>query len=254
MLELREVNAFYGPSGALRDILLRIEAGNIVSVIGVSGAGKSTLLKVISGIVRSTDGAIRFEHRDITHRSTVEIVRLGISQVPEGGQLFSHLSVLDNLLLGAYFYNNRKFKPDVEEKLAWVTRIFPPLGRLSHHLAGTLGREEQQMAAIGRALMARPKLLLLDEPSRGLSLSATREIFRMVRRLNDHGITILLAEQNFLDALEIAHYGYLLANGVVVKEGAARDLLVGMKKICAESVRSDRLGLGDTEAIDFHES
>ncbi|MBI5585293.1 MAG: ABC transporter ATP-binding protein [Deltaproteobacteria bacterium] len=225
LLELREINACYGPVRALRNILLRIDTGNIVSVIGARGAGKSTLLKVISGITRSTGGTIRFQDRDITHSSTMEIVERGISQVPEGGQLFTQLPVLDNLRLGAYFYHNRKFKPDLEERLAWVYQVFPPLRRLANRLAGTLGREEQQMAAIGRALMARPKLLLLDEPSRGLPLRTVREIFRLVRRLNDQGITILLAERNFREALEIAHYGYLLGAGVVVREGTAGELL-----------------------------
>jgi branched-chain amino acid transport system ATP-binding protein len=253
LLELREVNAFYGPVRALRNILLSLDTGHVVSVIGARGAGKSTLLKVISGITRSAGGTIRFQDRDITRSSTMEIVERGISQVPEGGGLFTHLSVLDNLQLGAYFYHNRKFKPDIEERLAWVYRIFPPLRGLAKQLTGTLGREERQMTAIGRALLARPKLLLLDEPSRGLPLRTAREIFRTVRLLNDRGIAILLAEEQGEDALQIAHYGYLLAAGAVVREGPARELLAGVKRSWTESLRSDRFGRAGTEASAGHE-
>jgi branched-chain amino acid transport system ATP-binding protein len=253
VLEIRGVNAFYGPVRALRDIFIRVESGNIVSVIGSWGAGKSTLLKVVSGITRSRGGTIGFQKRDITHRSTSEIVHLGISLVPEGGQVFTHLSVLDNLRLGAYFYHNRKFTRDIEENLDWVYEVLPPLRRLSNQSAGALGRAEQQMTAIGRALMARPKLLLLDEPSRGLPLRTAREIFRTVRLLNDRGITILLAEEQGEDALQIAHYGYLLAAGAVVREGPARELLAGVKRSWTESLRSDRFGRAGTEASAGHE-
>jgi branched-chain amino acid transport system ATP-binding protein len=183
----------------------------------------------------------------------MEIVRLGISQVPEGGQLFARLSVLDNLRLGAYFYHNRKFKPDIEEKLAWVYEVLPPLRRLSNQMAGAIGREEQQMTAIGRSLMGRPKLLLLDEPSQGLYPQAVREIFRTARDLNRQGITILLAERNFRQALQIAHYGYRMEAGAIVQEGTARDLLAGVEKHCAESVLPDRSGLDNNEANAFHE-
>lgn len=253
MLEIRGVNAFYGPVRALRDIFIRVESGNIVSVIGSRGAGKSTLLKVVSGITRSLGGTIRFQDRDITHSSTAEIVHLGVSQVPEGGQAFTHLSVLDNLRLGAYFYHNRKFTRDIEENLDWVYEVLPPLRRLSNQPAGALSREEQQMTAIGRALMARPKLLLLDEPSRGLPPFTAREIFRLARRLNGQGITILLAERNFREALQVAHYGYILEAGAVVREGTARDLLTRMKRGCPEFDLPDRLGLAGNEAIAFHE-
>jgi branched-chain amino acid transport system ATP-binding protein len=253
VLEIRGLNAFYGPVRALRDLFIRVESGNIVSVIGSRGAGKSTLLKVVSGIKRCRGGAIRFQNRDITHSSTAEIVCLGISQVPEGGQVFSHLSVLDNLRLGAYFYHNRKFTRDIEENLAWVYGILPPLRRLSNRSAGALGREEQQMTALGRALMARPQLLLLDEPSRGLPPFTAREIFRLARRLNGQGIGILLAERNFREALQIAHYGYILEAGAVVREGTARDLLAEVEKHCAESVLPGRAGLDRNEANAFHE-
>jgi branched-chain amino acid transport system ATP-binding protein len=229
VLNLRGVNAGYGHARVLHNISIKIRAGDIVSVIGANGAGKSTLLQVISGILRSKDGVIRFQDRDITRCSTAEIVRLGISQVPQGGQLFPHLSVLDNLKLGAYLYHNRKFKTDIEEKLDWIYQLFPILHRRSRELAGTLGGGEQQMAAISRALLARPNLLLLDEPSMGLSPLTVRDIFRVIRRLNDQGITILLAEQNFRAALQGAHYGYVLENGAVAREGPAEDLLADEK-------------------------
>jgi branched-chain amino acid transport system ATP-binding protein len=251
VLELREVNVRYGRIQVLRNIVLRVESGTIVSIIGAGGAGKSTLLKVVSGIRRSSGGVIRFQDRDITRSSTTEIVRLGISQVPEGGKPFTHLSVLDNLRLGAYFYYNRKFKPDFRENLAWVYEVFPSLRRLSNQLAGTLGPEEQQMTAIGRSLMARPTLLLLDEPSQRLPLITAREIFRIAQRLNEEGIAILLAERNFREALKIAHYGYILEAGVVVKEGIARDLLPDLTRGCSQSVPLDRPGLDGNEAIAF---
>lgn len=253
LLELRKVNAFYGPAQALRNISLRVEAGQIVSLIGARGSGKSTLLKVISGIRRSSGGVIRFQNRDITHSSTMEIVQLGISQVPEGGQLFNHLSVLDNLRLGAYFYHNRKFKPDIEEKLGWVHEVLPPLRRLSNRMAGAVGREEQQMTAIGRSLMARPKLLLLDEPSRGLPALAAREIIRMARDLNKQGITILLAERNFREALQIGDYVYILEDGAVVRDGTAPEMLAGNNRGCPGPVLPGRPGLDSNEANAFHE-
>jgi branched-chain amino acid transport system ATP-binding protein len=253
VLEIRGVNAFYGPVWALRDMFIRVESGNIVSIIGSRGAGKSTLLKVVSGITRSCGGTIWFQNRDITHSSTAEIVHLGISLVPEGGQVFTRLSVLDNLRLGAYFYHNRKFTRDIEENLDWVYEVLPPLRRLSNRTAGTLGRAEQQMTAIGRALMARPKLLLLDEPSQGLPPFTAGEIFGLARRLSGQGIGILLTDRNSREALQIAHYGYILEAGAVVQEGAARDLLAGVAKHCAESVLPGRPGLDRNEANAFHE-
>jgi branched-chain amino acid transport system ATP-binding protein len=229
VLNLRGVNVFYGRTQVLHNIFIKIKAGGIVSVTGTGGAGKSTLLQVISGIIRSRDGVIRFGDRDITHSTTAEIVHLGISQVLQGGQLFPYLSVLDNLKLGAYFYHNRKFKTDIEEKLDRIYQVFPILHRRSKQLAWTLSGGEQQMAAIGRALMARPNLLLLDEPSRGLPPLIVRDIFRVIRRLNDQGITILLAEQNLRTALQVAHYGYVLENGAIALEGPAEELLADDK-------------------------
>jgi branched-chain amino acid transport system ATP-binding protein len=178
---------------------------------------------------------------------------LGISLVPEGGQLFPRLSVLDNLRLGAYFYHNRKFTADIEERLAWVYGVLPTLRRVSNRMAGAIGREEQLMTAIGRSLMARPRLLFLDEPSQGLRPPAAREIFRMARELNEQGLTILLAERNFREALPIADYIYILEAGAVVREGPAPEMLAGNNSGCAWSVLPGRPGLDSNEANAFHE-
>jgi branched-chain amino acid transport system ATP-binding protein len=229
MLDLRGVNAYYGSIQALKNIFLKIADGNIVTIIGANGAGKSTLLKAISGIIQSKDGAIWYQGTDITHFSPVKIVSQGISQVPEGRQLFAHLSVLDNLHLGAYLYQNRKFKTEIEEKLDWIYQVFPILRKRSKQLSGTLSGGEQQMVAIARALMARPKLLLLDEPSMGLAPLIVQEIFRVIRQLNDQGTTILLVEQNARAALHIANYGYVLETGSIALEGPAQDLLADEK-------------------------
>jgi branched-chain amino acid transport system ATP-binding protein len=229
MLDLRGVNAYYGSIQALRNVFLKVSAGDIVTIIGANGSGKSTLLKAISGVIQSLDGAIWYQNSEITRYSPVKIVSLGISQVPEGRQLFAHLPVLDNLQLGAYLYQNRKFKKEIEEKLDWIYQVFPILRKRSKQLAGTLSGGEQQMVAIARALMSRPKLLLLDEPSMGLAPLIVQEIFRVIRQLNDQGTTILLVEQNARAALQIANYGYVLETGSIALEGPAPDLLADEK-------------------------
>jgi branched-chain amino acid transport system ATP-binding protein len=229
MLDLRGVNAYYGSIQALKNIFLKAAAGKIVTIIGANGAGKTTLLKTISGIIQPKEGTIWYQDSDITHFSPAKIVFQGISQVPEGRQLFAHLSVLDNLQLGAYLYQKRKFKPEIEEKLDWIYQVFPILRKRSKQLSGTLSGGEQQMVAIARALMARPKLLLLDEPSMGLAPLIVREIFRVILQLNDQGTTILLVEQNARAALQIANYGYVLETGSIALEGPAQDLLADEK-------------------------
>jgi branched-chain amino acid transport system ATP-binding protein len=233
VLDLQGVNAYYGNIQALRDVFMEVPKGSIVTVIGANGAGKSTLLQAISGIIQSKDGAIWYQDTNISHFSPGRVVSLGISQVPEGGQLFARLSVLDNLRLGAYPYHNRKFKPDIEEKLDWVYQVFPLLRRRSRQLSGTLNGGEQQMVAIARALMARPKVLLLDEPTRGLPPLKVREILGEIRRGSGRETTILFAEQNARVALQMADYGYLLESGSVVGEGAARELLEDTKGLQA---------------------
>ncbi len=237
MLDLQGVNAYYGNIQALKNVFLKVSKGSVVTVIGANGAGKSTLLKAISGIIQSKDGAIRYQDTNISRFSPGKIVSLGISQVPEGGQLFARLSVLENLHLGAYPYHNRKFKPDIEEKLDWVYQVFPVLRRRSRQLAGTLKGGEQHLLAIGRALMARPMLLLLDEPSRGLAPLIVEEIFGMIRKGNGQGNTILFVEQHARAALRMADYGYVLETGSIAREGPARELLED------ENVR--RAGIGN---------
>jgi branched-chain amino acid transport system ATP-binding protein len=229
MIDLRGVNAYYGTIQALKNVSIKVGVGEIVTIIGANGAGKTTLLKAISGVIPSKSGTIWYQGNNITQYSPVKIVAQGISQVPEGRQLFAHLTVLDNLHLGAYLYFNRKFKKEIEEKLDWVFNLFPVLRKRAKQLAGTMSGGEQQMVAIARALMARPKLLLLDEPSMGLAPLIVQEIFKVIRRLNDQGTTILLVEQNARAALQIARYGYVLETGTVAMEGPAQDLLADGK-------------------------
>ncbi|MGA3083592.1 MAG: ABC transporter ATP-binding protein [Thermodesulfobacteriota bacterium] len=229
MLNLEGVNAFYGTIQALKNISLKVGEGDIVTIIGANGAGKSSLLKTISGVIQARSGAIWYQETNIAQYASAKIVSMGISQVPEGRQLFSHLTVLDNLHLGAYLYHNRKFKQEIEEKLDWIYDLFPILRKRAKQLAGTMSGGEQQMLAIARALMSRPKLLLLDEPSMGLAPLFVHEIFKVIRRLNDQGTTILLVEQNARAALQIAQYGYVLETGTVALEGPAHELLADDK-------------------------
>jgi branched-chain amino acid transport system ATP-binding protein len=229
MLDLRGVNASYGTIQALKNVSLKVRPGDIVSIIGANGAGKTTLLKAISGVLPSKSGGIWYEGTNIVHHPADKIVSMGISQVPEGRQLFAHLTVLDNLHLGAYLYHNRKFKNEIQEKLEGIFNLFPVLKKRAKQLAGTMSGGEQQMVAIGRALMSRPKLLLLDEPSMGLAPLIVHEIFKVIRRLNEQGTTILLVEQNARAALKVARYGYVLETGAVALEGPAQDLLADEK-------------------------
>jgi branched-chain amino acid transport system ATP-binding protein len=225
MLELRGVNAFYGNIQALKNVSLTIPPGSMVTIIGANGAGKTTLLKSISGLIQSKSGSIIYGGTEISSLPPVKIVSLGISQVPEGRQLFTHLTVLDNLHLGAYLYYNNRAKAEIQKRLEWIYEIFPLLKIRTKQLAGTLSGGEQQMVAIARALMSRPKLLILDEPSMGLAPMLVAEILRVIKNLNDQGTTILLVEQNAQAALHIARYGYVLETGSVVIEGPASDLL-----------------------------
>ena len=229
MLDLKGVSASYGTIQALKNISLKVGAGDIVTIIGANGAGKTTLLKAISGVIESKSGAVWYQGTNIIQYSSAKIVSMGISQVLEGRQLFSHLTVSDNLHLGAYLYHNRKFKQEIEEKLDRIYDLFPILRKRAKQLAGTMSGGEQQMVAIARALMSRPKLLLLDEPSMGLAPLFVHEIFKVIRRLNDQGTTILLVEQNARAALHIARYGYVLETGSVALEGPAQELLADDK-------------------------
>jgi branched-chain amino acid transport system ATP-binding protein len=224
MLKLEKVSAFYGRIQALREVSLHVTEGEIVAVIGSNGAGKSTLLNTISGMVPARGGRILFRGRTIAGLAPEKIVRLGISQVPERRQIFSTMSVLDNLILGAYHRYGRDGRQSVERDLEFVFDIFPRLRERSRQTAGTLSGGEQQMLALGRGWMAKPRLLLMDEPSLGLAPLMAREIFRVSGRLRERGTTILVVEQNAHAALALADRAYVMESGQMVLEGKASDL------------------------------
>ncbi len=234
LLELEEVNAYYGRIQALRKVTIQVEKGEIVALIGSNGAGKTTTLRTISGLMHPNAGTIRFDGGDITHTRPSRIVELGISQSPEGRRLFPRMTVADNLFMGAY---TRTDKPGIASDMDRVFKLFPRLQERRNQIAGTLSGGEQQMLAMGRSLMARPKLLLLDEPSLGLAPILIETIFSIVRDINSQGTTVLLVEQNAHKALEVAHRGYVLETGVVVQTGPGRDLLA------SEEVQKAYLGM-----------
>jgi branched-chain amino acid transport system ATP-binding protein len=225
MLEICNVSTYYGHIQALHGVSLEVEAGEIVSLIGANGAGKSTLLNTISGIVPARSGEILLDGKDIAHLAAEKIVGLGISQVPERRQVFGELAVRDNLRLGAYLRLRKRQNPEVRRDLEAIYEMFPILEQRQNQLAGTLSGGEQQMLAIGRGLMARPKVLLLDEPSLGLAPLLVKEIFRVLQRLRDEGTTLLLVEQNARAALAISDRAYVLETGVIVMSGVARELI-----------------------------
>ncbi len=225
MLNIEGLRAFYGNIPALKGVSIEIPTGKVVSIIGANGAGKSTLLKAISGLIKTKEGSIRLKGREIALLPADKIVSLGVSQVPEGRQIFSHLTVLDNIHLGAYLYFKRSNRVEIEERIDRIYEMFPILEKRSKQIAGTLSGGEQQMLSIARALMGRPDLLLLDEPSMGLAPLIVKEIFSVINRLNKSGTTILLVEQNARAALHVAHYAYVLETGEIVLEGLAGDLL-----------------------------
>jgi branched-chain amino acid transport system ATP-binding protein len=234
LLDVRGVDAFYGRVQALRAISFTVEAGTIVTLIGGNGAGKSTALRVITGLVPVTAGAIHFDGADITRLPAAEIVRRGIAHVPEGRRLFPRMTVAENLEMGAF---SRKSRPTMLEDVQYVHRLFPRLQERYGQLAGTLSGGEQQMLAIGRALMARPRLLLLDEPSMGLSPMLVEQIFAIIQTIHASGTTVLLIEQNARKALTIAQRGYVIETGSIVLADSAANLL--------NSERVKRAYLGD---------
>jgi branched-chain amino acid transport system ATP-binding protein len=225
MLQVDNLHAAYGKITALTGVSLNVAQGQVVSIIGANGAGKSTLLKVISGLVKNRSGQVRFNGQDIIHLGADRIVSLGLSQVAEGRQIFAHMTVEDNIRLGAYLYYKRGNRAEIRKRTDQVYAMFPILKRRARQISGTLSGGEQQMLAIARALMTRPRLLLLDEPSMGLAPLIVSEIFQTVRELNNLGTTILLVEQNARAALLIADYGYVLETGRIVLEGRADQLL-----------------------------
>jgi branched-chain amino acid transport system ATP-binding protein len=234
LLELATVDAFYGRIQALRGVTIRVEKGEVVALIGSNGAGKTTTLRTVSGLMHPHGGTVRFDGRDITRTGPSTIVELGISQSPEGRRLFPRMTVVDNLFMGAYSRNDR---PGIAADMERVFTLFPRLQERRTQIAGTLSGGEQQMLAMGRALMAKPKLMMLDEPSLGLAPILIETIFSIVREINSQGTTVLLVEQNANKALEVANRGYVLETGVVVKEGTGRELLA------SEEVQKAYLGM-----------
>lgn len=221
LLDLEDLNVHYGAIWALKGVNLTVGEGEIVSLIGANGAGKSTTLRAISGVVKASSGNISFQGEEITKVPAHDIVKKGIAQVPEGRRVFANLSVLENLEMGAYIRKDTKgIKQDLEE----VLERFPRLQERIGQVAGTLSGGEQQMLAIGRALMTRPKLMLLDEPSMGLAPLLVKEIFSIIQEINQEGTTILLVEQNARMALQIAHRAYVLETGRIVLDGPAKEL------------------------------
>ena len=225
MLKLRNLDAGYGSLSVLRHVSLHVKPGEIVTIIGANGAGKTTLLKTVTGLLRAQSGEIIFNNEDITRAQTERIVSGGCSLVPEGRQVFAAMPVLENLQLGAYVQLKRGNRREVERVLGHVYGLFPVLKQRERQLAGTLSGGEQQMLAIGRALMAGPRLIMLDEPSMGLAPLMVKEIFNIIRRLRDEGNTVLLVEQNARSALRIANRGYVLETGRIILEGDSADLL-----------------------------
>jgi len=221
MLVIKNLEAFYDGIQALKGISLHVGKGEVVCLIGANGAGKTTTLHAISGLIKRTEGDIVLEGNSISRKSPDKIVRLGVAHVPEGRQIFAPLSIPDNLRLGAY---TRKDKKKIAEDMEWMFELFPRLAERRENLAGTLSGGEQQMLALGRALMTRPKILLLDEPSMGLAPLIIKEIFRVIEQLKNDGMTILLVEQNAKAALKVADRGYVLETGKIVLSGTAEEL------------------------------
>ncbi|MGC8777981.1 MAG: ABC transporter ATP-binding protein [Candidatus Caldatribacteriaceae bacterium] len=233
VLEVENLHVFYGGIHALKGIQLEVQKGKIIALIGANGAGKSTTLRTISGLVKPQQGMVRFLGQDITTKASHQVVEMGIVMVPEGRKIFPNLTVMENLLLGGYIRRNRQ---EIKEDLEWVFTLFPRLRERTWQKGGTLSGGEQQMLAVARALMSRPRLLMMDEPSLGLAPLLVREIFQIIETLNREGVTILLIEQNAKAALEVADYAYVLETGRITLEGEGKRLLLD------ERVRKAYLG------------
>jgi branched-chain amino acid transport system ATP-binding protein len=222
LLEVKDLNVYYGAIHALQGISFDLEEGEIVTLIGANGAGKSTTLKTISGLLRARTGTVKLRGEDLTAMPAQNIVKLGMVHVPEGRKIFAPLTVQENLEMGAY---TRKDKAEIERNMERAFRSFPRLKERMNQLGGTLSGGEQQMLAIGRGLMAQPKVLLLDEPSMGLAPILVEEIFAIIKEINAEGVSVLLVEQNALMALSIAHRGYVLETGTIMLSGTGQELL-----------------------------
>ena len=222
MLEIRNLNVHYGGIHALRGINLEVDNGKIISLIGANGAGKSTTLKSVMGLVPKSAGSVVWNGRDITRLETKEIVKAGIALCPEGRKVFPDLTVAENLTIGAYL---RKDKEEIKKDRDWVYELFPRMKEREWQLAGTLSGGEQQMLAVGRALMTKPKLLMLDEPSLGLAPLVIKDIFSIIRQIKEAGVNVLLIEQNAKAALEISDFAYVMETGTITMSGPGRELL-----------------------------
>jgi len=222
MLEIKDLEVYYGMIQAIKGISFEVNEGEVIALIGANGAGKTTILHTISGLIAPKKGSIVFEGQELTKIPAHKIVEDGLAQVPEGRRVFPSLTVLENLKLGAY---TRKDKKEIEDTLKMVYERFPRLEERKNQPAGTLSGGEQQMLAMGRALMSRPRIILMDEPSMGLSPIFVNEIFDIIKKVSASGTTVLLVEQNAKKALSIADRGYVLETGKIVKEGKASDLL-----------------------------
>jgi branched-chain amino acid transport system ATP-binding protein len=221
ILRLRDVHSYYGHIHALKGVTIEVHRGEIVTLIGSNGAGKSTTLKTISGLLHPRSGVVEFEGQDVSNRAAHDLVRDGVSQAPEGRRIFSRLTVMENLAMGGY---TRK-RAEIAEETERVLGLFPRLRERATQQGGTLSGGEQQMLAIGRALMSRPRVLLLDEPSLGLAPILVQQIFGIIQEINSQGTTILLVEQNALQALNVADRGYVLQTGQVILSGKASELI-----------------------------
>ena len=222
MLEVKDLGVYYGVIQAIKGISLHVDKGEVIALIGANGAGKTTTLHTVTGLISPKNGHVLFEGKDITKVPAHKIVSMGMAHVPEGRRVFAELSVYENLKMGAY---TRKDKNEIEESLKNVYKRFPRLEERKNQMAGTLSGGEQQMLAMGRALMSRPKIILMDEPSMGLSPIMVNEIFDIIRSVSESGTTVLLVEQNAKKALSIADRAYVLETGKIVLEGKAKDLL-----------------------------
>ena len=233
MLKIKDLHVSYGGIKALRGIDLEVPDGKIVTLIGANGAGKSTTLRTISGLVKAESGSITYDGKELTGMSINKILETGIAHSPEGRKVFADLTVLENLKIGAYL---RKDKEGIQEDIKWVYSLFPRLEERNWQLAGTLSGGEQQMLAVGRALMSRPKVLMMDEPSLGLAPLVVQDIFSIIKTINEQGVTVLLIEQNANMALKIADYAYVLETGNITKHGTGAELLAD------ESIKEAYLG------------
>ena len=233
LLKVDNINVFYGNIHAVKDVSFEVNEGEIVTLIGANGAGKSTTLRTITGLVKAAGGSIQWDGQELLGKSIDKIVTTGIAMSPEGRRVFPDMTVLENLKIGAYL---RRDKAEIAKDIQWVYSLFPRLEERSWQLAGTLSGGEQQMLAVGRALMSKPKLLMLDEPSLGLAPIVVREIFDIIRTVNQQGITVLLNEQNANMALKVADYAYVLETGTLTLSGTGAELLTN------EQVKAAYLG------------